>query len=331
MRYRLRHGYSSFCFALPPLAAHSATQSVLQPAGEDASRIAELSWLLFAAGSVIFLVVLAFTIAAMVGSPALRSALRHPAVIVGGGIAFPVLALSALLLYTFHAAAGMGRKETEAASIEVIGELWWWRVRYLDSSGRMLFETANEIRIPARQSIVLRLTSKDVIHSFWVPELAGKIDLIPGHITHLRLHADAAGVFRGQCAEYCGGQHTNMAIHVIAENEDAHQRWHASQLPPAAVSTDALTLRGQQLFVANRCGQCHAIRGTSANGTLGPDLTHLGSRHMIGAGMLPNGAGNIAAWIVGSQHIKPGNRMPAFRQFSGEELRALAVYLEGLK
>ena len=206
--------------------------------------------------------------------------------------------------------------------IEVIGEQWWWRVRYLDGAGRPEFETANEIRIPGGQPVLLELKSADVIHSFWVPALAGKLDMIPGRTNRLRLLAARAGEYRGQCAEYCGGPHAFMAFFVIAEEEPAFEAWAANQRAPAGQDSD--------LFL-RQCGACHTVRGTAAAGKLGPDLTHVGSRKTIGAALLPMNRGALAGWIASSQHLKPGNLMPSFQRLSGEELRGLASYLESLE
>jgi cytochrome c oxidase subunit 2 len=177
--------------------------------------------------------------------------------------------------------------------------------------------------------VALDLKSADVIHSFWVPALAGKLDMIPGKTNRLRILAQRAGEFRGQCAEYCGGPHAFMAFHVVAEDPQRFAAWAARQREPAQPLGGALAARGAELFAAS-CAACHTVRGAAAAGTRGPDLTHVGSRRTIAAGALPNNAGTLAAWIAASQKIKPGNLMPSFREFRGEELRALASYLEGL-
>jgi cytochrome c oxidase subunit 2 len=194
-----------------------------------------------------------------------------------------------------------------------------------------MVETANEIRIPAGQPVEFLLTTSNVIHSFWVPNLAGKIDMIPGRANRLRVQANAPGMFRGQCAEYCGAQHAKMAFHVVAHTPDEYDAWIAALILPAQEPGTPLWQRGMQSFLQNGCGACHTIRGTHAAGKLGPDLTHVGSRLSLGAGVLPNSADAIAAWIRDSQHLKPENKMPAFNQFSSEELRALAAYLESLR
>jgi cytochrome c oxidase subunit II len=228
--------------------------------------------------------------------------------------------LSGLLAYILTATPGAA--EDKPLKIEVVGEQWWWRVRYLDDAGKADFVTANELRIPVGRTVELSLASADVIHSFWVPSLAGKVDMLPGRTNRLRLAAERAGVFRGQCAEYCGGPHALMALHVVAETAEGFELWRQAQRRPAA-SHNAL-------FNA-RCAVCHTVRGTPAAGTHGPDLTHVGSRMFIGAGLLPTNAGALAGWIASSQHLKPGNLMPEFKDLRAEELRALGAYLESLK
>jgi cytochrome c oxidase subunit II len=206
-------------------------------------------------------------------------------------------------------------------SVEITGEQWWWRVRYLDAAGKLEFETANEIRIPAGRVVELTLRSADVIHSMWVPGLAGKVDMVPGRANRLRLTASSKGVFRGQCAEFCGGPHALMALHVVAQRADDFEIWKESQARPAA--------SGNALFSA-RCAVCHAVRGTAAAGTRGPDLTHVASRLFIAAGTLPNTPAGIAEWLADSQHAKPGNLMPSMG-LAAVELQSLSAYLATLK
>lgn len=317
--------------AITPLSAHAGIQSAMDPKGQQAAQIADIMWVLFAGGGLIFVVVMIAVGIALFGSPAQRAVLGQRKLIIGGGILFPLVTLSALLVYSFSSRAVQAHDGASVTRVVVTGELWWWRVHYLDANGDTITETANEIRIPAGQPVDLLLRSQDVIHSFWVPNLAGKIDMIPGHDNRLRLQAGAPGIFRGQCAEYCGAQHAKMAFYVIATPPAEFDAWLDGQKRAAREPDDKLLLQGRQLFLENRCGQCHAVRGTKANGELGPDLTHVGGRHSIAAGILPNNQGTIAGWIVAGQSIKPGNRMPSYANFSGDELRALAAYLESLK
>ena len=289
-------------------------QSILNAHGPDAAIIAEMSWVLIIGALAIFVAVMAIAAYAVFG--ARRSLLSSPTLIVGGGIVFPVVTLSALLVYSLVRASALHPEAPGALRIEVVGEQWWWRVRYPD------FETANEIRIPVGRPVLLELKSADVIHSFWVPALAGKLDMIPGKTNRLRVRADRAGEFRGQCAEYCGGPHAQMALYVVAVPQDDFARWADAQRRPAETANPLFT---------SHCGACHTVRGTAAAGARGPDLTHVGGRLSIGAGILPNNAGSLAGWIASSQHLKPGNLMPSFEDFSGAQLRELAAYLEGLK
>ncbi|CAB3684745.1 Cytochrome c oxidase subunit 2 [Achromobacter piechaudii] len=320
----------------PPVAGSArASSSVAAPAtaglaGEGASAVADIAQVLFVGAAAIFVMVAALVALAMFGPAPLRRRLASPALIVGAGIAFPVIALTALLVYVLGAGSSLARAGAAATvRIEVTGELWWWRVRYLDASGAVLFETANDIRIPVGEWVQFDLKSDNVIHSFWIPELAGKLDMIPGRVNRMRVRAQTAGTFTGQCAEYCGAQHANMKFNVAAITTDAFQAWQAAQARPAMPAGPSLR-RGEQRFQQD-CAQCHTVRGTPASGAHGPDLTHVGSRLSLAAGTLPNNVGALAGWIAGSQHIKPGNAMPSFNHLSGEDLRALASYLESLK
>jgi cytochrome c oxidase subunit II len=319
------------CWAFLPMLVHAQVQSALHPRGIAAERIADISWVLFIGGGAIFLAVMLLAGIALFGTPSQREFLGRKKIIIGGGIAFPLVTLTILLIYSFSSGSFGLLSPKPAFRIEVTGELWWWRVRYLDPDGKVIAETANELRIPSGRTIELLLKSNDVIHSFWVPNLAGKIDMIPGHVNKLQINADQAGVFRGQCAEYCGAQHAKMAFYVIAQEAPDFDDWLARQTQPARAPSDQFVQTGMRLFQENRCGSCHTVRGTEASGSSGPDLTHIGGRQSIAAGILPNNAGAIAGWISGSQAIKPGNRMPSFNQFSGHELRALAAYMEHLQ
>ncbi len=313
------------------MLAHAQIQSALSPRGIAAERIADISWVLFIGGGLIFLLVMLLTALAIFGTPTQRAFLAQRKTIIAGGIAFPVVTLTLLLIYSFSSGSFGPLSPKPAFRVEVTGDLWWWRVRYLDADGKLIAETANEIRIPSGEAVELLLKSNDVIHSFWVPNLAGKIDMIPGHVNRLQIQADKPGVFRGQCAEYCGAQHAKMAFYVIAQEAQEFQDWLALQQQPARAPADQLVLTGMRLFNENRCGSCHTVRGTEASGSSGPDLTHVGGRHSIAAGILPNNAGAIAGWIAGSQAVKPGNKMPSYNGFSGHELRALAAYMEHLQ
>ena len=206
-----------------------------------------------------------------------------------------------------------------------------WRVRYLGEGGRPAFSTANEIVVPVGSPIAVSVTAADVIHSFWIPNFGGKIDMIPGRLNRLNFTAERPGIYRGVCAEFCGDQHARMAFDVVALEPAAFEAWRENQAKPAPEPDLPLLVRGRELFRAGGCGSCHVVRGTEADGRFGPDLTHVGSRRTIGAGQFPNNVGTLAGWIANTQHIKPGVRMPSYGSFTGEDLRALAGYLESLK
>lgn len=318
--------------AVLPAAAH-AQIAALEPAGDLAAQTLAITNVLFIGGGLLFAAVMLVLGIAMLGPPPLRAALSHRRWLVGAGIVFPVVVLSGLLVYTFRAASAMvtGQQAPAAARVEVAAELWWWRVRYLDERGNALFETANEIRIPAGEPVQLELVSENVIHSFWVPALAGKIDMIPGRVNRMRLRATAPGTYRGQCAEYCGGQHTKMALHVVALTRDEYAGWFAQRRARTAGAGERPAAAGRDLFARSGCGLCHAVQGTAAAGTIGPDLTDVGGRAWLAAGTLRNTGDNMARWISDSQALKPGSRMPAYRQFSAEELAALSDYLGSLR
>jgi cytochrome c oxidase subunit 2 len=216
------------------------------------------------------------------------------------------------------------------AEILVTGHQWWWQVRYKEGELSTQALTANEIHIPTGRAVDIDLTSVDVIHSFWVPTLHGKVDLIPGQLNRIRIQADHPGVFRGQCAEYCGEQHAHMILLVVAQTPDDFERWLDTQRKPGAEPATAQQQHGRDVFLSHACVVCHTIRGTGALATVGPDLTHIGSRLGIAANALPNNDANLSAWVTHAQSLKPGSAMPNLTQFSGEELRDLVAYLRNL-
>jgi cytochrome c oxidase subunit 2 len=314
--------------ALPGCAG---VQSVLDPGGPAAARIALLAWVLFGLCGAIFLAVLAATWIAIRGPRAARAGLASVGSVVIGGIAFPILVLTGLLAYSvWLTQASVGPEGDTPFRIEVVGEQWWWRIGYVGADGQRI-AGANEIRIPVGVPVEFTLKSADVIHSFWVPNLGGKVDMIPGHTTRLRLMADRTGVFRGQCAEYCGGPHALMALEVVAMPPAEHRLWLRDQAAPAAEPQTEAARLGRSLFQAAGCGACHTVRGTHAAGTIGPDLTHVGGRLSLAGATLPNGKASLVRWIRDNQHIKPENLMPPYRTFADSEVDAVATYLEGLK
>jgi len=295
-------------------AACSGTQSVFNPAGPAARSIATLGWALLALSAVVYGLVLAALLWALLRqrresdetaqteARLTRSVIAAVAVtgVTLVGIAIASWATERRLL----APSGAG-----AVTIDAIGHQWWWEFRYHDVSPPEIVDSPNELHLPIGVPIVIKTMSRDVIHSFWIPNLQGKRDLVPGQVTHLWLQVDRAGVYRGQCAEYCGHQHAKMAFVVVAEPMTTFRQWLARQRRPANPPHTAAEQRGQHVFLESTCSMCHTVAGTQAGSRLGPDLTHVGSRMMLAAGALPNTPAHLALWVSNSQSVKPGNRM----------------------
>ena len=241
-----------------------------------------------------------------------------------------VFLLLVMLVATYESAQPFADEREDALTIQVTGKRWWWAVSYLDENGERLFETANEIHIPAGVPVRLRLLSADVIHSLWVPKLGGKVDLVPGRTNHLWIQANQPGVYRGQCAEFCGIQHAKMSLYVVADTAKDFADWKLAQQQPAKAPSDSLARRGRDVFANGACAKCHTIRGVSSVSRFGPDLTHLASRRSLAAGTLPNRRGHLGGWIADPQSVKPGNLMPAV-PLAAEDFHALLHYLEALE
>ncbi len=287
-----------------------------------------------AGAAVIWIVVVSLAIYVMRARPESHGQRFAPWLIIGGGVVLPTLTLAALLAYGLAMMPDLlAPPSGEHVKIAVSGEQWWWRVRYLPPSGDMgdPIELANEVRLPVGTPVMFEVESPDVVHAFWIPSLGGKIDMIPGRVNRLTLEPTRTGVFRGVCAEYCGASHALMALDVVVLEKEAYTAWLQRQREPAQAPAQAETRRGQEVFIANGCGACHTIRGASADGVLGPDLTHVGSRLSLGAGTLPNDIESLVQWLAHTDTVKPGAHMPAFGMLPPEDLRALAVYLDGLK
>lgn len=332
--------FSSAAGGLLLLSGCAAAPSILDPQGTAAARIADLWWLLFGLAMAVLLFVLGFLALALFRRRAeLRSdarseeeaAQREPRggtrVIVLAGIVGPAIILGVVYTATLWTMRALATPAIdEGLTIHVIGRLWWWEVQYPEQQ----FATANEIHIPVNRPVRLVLSSPNVIHSFWAPELHGKMDLVPGQVNTMWIEANAPGVYLGECAEFCGTQHAKMQFLVVAQPPDEFAAWLDHQRQPARAPTADLAQQGQQVFLAANCINCHAIKGTDATGNLGPDLTHLASRRTLGAGIKENNLGNLSGWIVNPQHIKPGNLMPP-AELSSVELQALLAYLATLK
>ena len=313
--------------ALPQL------QSVLSPAGPAAASIVSLSWVLVVGAAVIFAGVMGL----LVWAVSRRSArpVHSGRWIMGGGMAFTLVVLASLFVYSHWRTPGwLVQPPAGALIVSITAHMWWWEVRYRDPVSGRDVTLANELHLPIERPVWLGLNSPDVIHSFWVPALAGKVDMVPGRVNHLLVEAHQTGVYRGQCAEYCGEQHARMALHVVARPPAEFEAWLAAQAQPAAApgGPDAPLLeRGRQAFLAQRCNACHTVRGVAGEGRLGPDLTHVGSRLYLGAGTLRNQAGGMAQWVAHTQAVKPGARMPSSVDMDGATLQALAAWLEHLQ
>jgi len=303
-------------------------QSVLHPASDAAHEVSNLWWYMLGICSLVFLLViilLAFAIfTGRQDKP--RPPLGDLRFVTLAGIVMPTIVLVSILIYSLSSTMALRLDKNPAFTIEVIGYKWWWEVRYPDHG----FVTANEIHIPVGQKVQLKLRSADVIHSFWIPELQGKTDLLPEHTTTSWIAARRTGVFRGQCAEYCGGQHALMAMHVVASERDEFEQWIQRQKQPAPSPWDEKAERGKEVFVTQACKACHNIQGAVAEGVAGPDLTHFGSRKMLGSGIAPNTSDVLAKWITDTQKVKPGSKMPNSPMDAGD-LDDLVYYLEGLR
>ena len=312
------------------------TQSALDPRGPISRYIDTWWWVLFSVASFVVVLVTVLLLVALFRKrrddstdPRMNSDREGSLMWFVGllGAAFPIAVLGTLMgfnIYTENVITARAQAPTRV--IEVIGHRWWWEVIYPQEG----ITTANELHIPAGESVQIKVTTKDVIHSFWVPQLNGKIDTIPGQTNTISIEADQPGAFRGQCGEYCGLEHAKMAFWVVADAPQDYQAWVTQQRLAAPDPRGGDALKGQQIFLGSACVYCHAIKGTNASSRLGPDLTHLASRRTIGAGALPNTEGNLAGWIVNPQTVKPGNKMPPM-YLESHDLQALLAYLKTLE
>ena len=315
------------------LSGCEGVQSTLEPAGRGAEEIATLFWWLVGGAVVVWIVVIGVTLLALHVQAHESDARRAKMLILGGGTALPTVVLAAYLIYGLDMLPELIEPAPEGSlTIAVSGEQWWWRVRYPASDARATgVETANEIRLPVGEPVQFYLESPDVIHSFWIPSIGGKMDMIPGRTTRLTLHPTRTGVFRGACAEYCGSAHALMSFYAVVMERDAFDAWLENQEAPASEPSNALAARGADLFLENGCGACHAVRGTEADGKIGPDLTHVGSRVSLGAALLGNEVDDFYRWLSETEHVKPDVHMPSFGMLPDADLHALAAYLEGLQ
>jgi cytochrome c oxidase subunit 2 len=311
------------------LVACSGPQSALDPAGEEAAHIANLFWVMLMGGGLIWLFVAAALVYALWPDRKVHDERTAGRFIFWAGAIFPAITLLALLAYALWQMPGLrpfAQPSGQGLRIEITGRQFWWEVIYYPPNGGRVV-SANEIRLPVGERVELVLRSGDVIHSFWIPSLAGKMDMIPGRTNRLSVLATRTGSFRGPCAEYCGTSHALMALVAVTMEPPDFRSWLNEQARPSA-GTDAA---GADLFLKHGCGACHRIAGTEAEGVIAPDLSHVGSRQTIGAGLLPNTPHAITDFIARPHLAKPGQHMPAFEMLDPRELAVLAAYLEGLQ
>jgi cytochrome c oxidase subunit 2 len=309
-------------------------QTALEPAGPQAGHIEFVWWVFFWVSVAVYGIVIGFLLAALLRrgrGEAETAESRHAGQAVVAAAVLTTVTLFGLLVASAvkgHAISSL--RAPDALKIQLIGHQWWWEVIYADPIPSRQVTTANELHIPVGRPVQFHLTSGDVIHSFWVPNLHGKTDLMPGEVTTTWIRADKPGVYRGQCAEFCGFQHAHMALFVIAEPPDRFNAWYSQQLKPAPEPGDDQRKRGREVFLTNSCIMCHTIRGTDAGARYGPDLTHVAGRRTIAAGTLPFSRGHLAGWITDSQSVKPGNNMPPV-PLKPQDLQPLLSYLETLQ
>ena len=314
----------------------SAAVPVLDPVSPNAAAIREVFVIVFLICLVILVVVVALISVSITrsrgndmtlpkqdfGSEQLETiwAITPVLIVLGLGI------VSAKLIFSIIALPSQEVTDGGSADLVVVGHQWWWEVRY-PTSGAV---TANEIHIPVGQRLRVRLDSADVIHSFWVPQLAPKMDMVPGHPNYLWLEADRSGVYEGACSEFCGDQHAWMRFIIVAQDESTYHGWLSRQAQPAHGPAGAVAQAGKNYFFAQTCTNCHAIGGTGAVADAAPNLTHLAGRSLLGAGVIPNTPDELARWLRNPQEIKPGCQMPNFN-LSDDQVSQLVAYLEGMQ
>lgn len=335
-KYRVAHVLALAGGALA-LAGCSGPQSTLDPAGTHAAIIAEIFWVMLIGAGIIWTLVLG---AILFGGRWQKQPISDRAglrLIIWAGAVFPTVVVCALLIYGLRLMPALRPADADFR-VHVTGEQYWWRITY-HLPGRAPIVSANEVRLPVGASVAFTLDSADVIHSFWIPALGGKLDLIPGRTNRLVLDATKVGIYRGVCAEFCGTSHAFMGFAVHVMEPDAFAQWAEREAgdvtSQASVVDDQADVseigRGRDAFLANGCGGCHTVRGTPATGTIGPDLTHLAARSTLGAHVLPNTPENRALFVADVERVKPGARMPSYRALPPDELAAITAYLGSLK
>lgn len=333
--------------ALLPLAMASAAtrpQNFMDAASRDAQAIADFGWVVliaFCLATAVMWALLSWLVFRRRGNfdehahVATEGGKRW---IVIGGLAIPGAVLLVLFVMMFGVMGAASTRSQKAGmtagppEIRIVGQQWWFDAEYLGDQPYLSVHSPTEIHIPVGRPVNVELITRDVIHSFWIPRLQGKVDLVPGTVNHVSLRADRAGVYHGQCAEFCGVEHAKMRLVVVAEPEAQYQQWLRRQRQPAvSPASSAAAQQGEQVFMTAACPLCHTVRGTLAQGQAGPDLTHVGARPRIAGGAFENDTANLSAWVTDAQSLKPGAHMPTLKQMRGEELRALVAYLQSLQ
>jgi cytochrome c oxidase subunit II len=346
---RPRHIWTAAASGVLMLGGCSSAQSTFDAHGPASHSIAGLSLfmtILFLVISIIMWVLIGFAFYKRRGSLA-----THEPIDAGGGqmwiavggIAIPLIVLTVLFvlglqllrdfpIHGMHGGAVHAQmQQSMKPEIRIIGHQWWWEIHYLNDDPSKEFTTANELHLPSGRPINIEVETQDVMHSFWVPALHGKVDLIPGQANYIRLEASQPGTYTGQCAEYCGAEHARMRMLAIAETPDEYAAWQEAQLKPGAEPTTSDAIAGQKIFLSGPCSMCHQVRGTVAGGRVAPDLTHIGSRRLIAANSYQNNDAYLEAWVTHAQSLKPEAEMPNLTQFTGEQLHDLVAYLRQLQ
>jgi cytochrome c oxidase subunit II len=320
------------------LAGCQGWQSALDPHGPQSRHLADLFWIFTIVTTAVWVLTMVALLAAL---PKRRPAEADPlsvdpaterrfTLVIAAATGLTAVILLALTGVSYGLQRQLFGPKQEGLTIKITGHQWWWEVQYEDPEPYKTFTTANEIHIPVGEPVTIKLESSDVIHSFWVPSLIGKMDLITGRQNTIQFVAEREGVYRGQCAEFCGWQHAHMGMLVVARSREEFDRWREHQIKAAEPPSDPERQRGQDIFLSKPCVMCHSVRGTPAGGRVAPDLTHLASRQFLAAATLPMSRGNLAAWIIDPQGIKPGAHMPLIK-LDPDEVHPLVSFLEGLK
>jgi cytochrome c oxidase subunit 2 len=310
----------------------------LRTFGPAADPVTSLGWGFIVVCTLVILLIAGLLLAATLRARVPQGALQDiPIAQPGGGLRWIYIGtgvstavLLGLVVWTMFTLAAIAQAPTRPAfTIEIRAHQWWWEVRYIDEVSDRTFVTANELHIPVGTPVQLRLIGDDVIHSFWIPALAGKTDVIPGQTNLAWIEGSTLGSYRGQCTEYCGAQHAHMAEFVTVDTAADFNAWWSHQTSAASSPSADSTRRGELVFLAH-CAACHTVRGTGAGGIVGPDLTHIMTRHTLGAGTVPNNPEHLSAWIMNAQAVKPGCRMPTI-DLPRPDLDAVTAYVQTLR